>query len=180
MRNRREMYRTRPVGPFLPANGARNLRLVSKAFTREDDLPETAVATSPRAPAAGEVRYVTPEGMKALRDELASLDPASRRAQALSATLPRLTVQAPRCDGTVGFGCWVTLRDARGVHSIWRIVGPDEADVGRRQLSVASPIARALLGKRAGDTANVELPRGQADLEIVAVGAEPPQRATKL
>lgn len=153
---------------------------MSKAFTREDDLPDPGPATPlPRA-GSGDVRYVTPDGIAALRAELATLDPASRRAQVLSATIPLLTVRAPQCDGTVGFGCWVTLRDDRGVESIWRIVGPDEADVGRRRLSVDSPIARALLGRRAGDSATADLPRGQAELEIVAVGAEPPQGFTKL
>ena len=145
---------------------------MSKAFTREDDLPDATVPAPPRAPK--EVRYVTPEGMKSLGDELQSLDPSSRRAQVLAATLPLLVVQAPRCEGTVAFGCWVTVRDEAGTESVWRIVGPDEADARHRRLSVASPIARALLGKRAGDNATVELPRGQTDLEIVAVAAEAP------
>jgi transcription elongation factor GreB len=144
---------------------------VSKAFTREDDMPEATVPTPPRA--SVDLRYVTPEGMKSLTDELASIDPSSRRAQVLAATLPVLVVQAPRYDGTVGFGCWVTVRDEEGTESTWRIVGPDEADARSRRLSVASPIARALLGKRAGDTAIVELPRGQTELEIASVSAEP-------
>jgi transcription elongation factor GreB len=145
---------------------------MSKAFTREDDLPDPAAVAPLRA--SGEVRSVTAEGMKSLSDELASLDPSSRRAQVLAATLPLLVVQPARCDGTVAFGCWVTVRDEAGTESVWRIVGPDEADARRGRLSVASPIARALLGKRAGDTATVELPRGQADLELVSVAASPP------
>jgi transcription elongation factor GreB len=179
MRNRDALYKTRPVGPFLPACVNRNLRLVSKAFTREDDdLPPAQAATPPQV--STERRYVTAEGLEALRRELASLDPASRRAQVLAATLPLLTVQAPPRDGTVGFGSWVTLRDEQGNEALWRIVGPDEADVRRRQLSATSPMARAVIGKRAGDSATVELPRGQAELEIVAVGAEAPQGFTKL
>jgi transcription elongation factor GreB len=145
---------------------------VSKAFTREDDRPDVSVPTPQRA--WDDVRYVTPEGMKSLAEELASLDPSSRRAQVLGATLPLLVVQSPRCEGAVTFGCWVTVRDEEGTESIWRIVGPDEADARSRRLSVASPIARALLGKRPGETAVVELPRGQSELEIVGVSAEPP------
>ena len=145
---------------------------MSKAFTREDDLAGGIVPTPRRA--SGDIRYVTPEGMRSLTEELASLDPSSRRAQVLAATLPLLVVQAPRCDGTVGFGCWVVVRDEAGTESLWRIVGPDEADARSRRLSVASPIARALLGKRAGDTAIVELPRGHSELEIVGVSAERP------
>jgi transcription elongation factor GreB len=169
-----------PISPsrdwaFLSAAGAGTLGRVSKAFTREDDLPDTPV---PPLRASGEVRYVTPEGMKSLSDELASLDPSSRRGQLLAATLPLLVVKTPPCDGTVAFGCWVTVRDEKGTQSVWRIVGPDEADARARRLSVASPIARALLGKLVGDTATVELPRGTVELDIVGVSAEPPREAT--
>src|SRR5712675_1158417 len=77
---------------------------MSKAFTREDDLVEPpADAPMPRVP-PGETRYVTPEGFRALRRELDLLDPSSRRAKVLSATLPLLTVHAPRCEGRVVFG----------------------------------------------------------------------------
>jgi transcription elongation factor GreB len=146
---------------------------VSKAFTREDDDLAGAPPATPRP--AGGVRPVTPEGMRELADELASLDPSSRRAQVLAATLPLLSVHDPRCDdGAAAFGCWVAVRDESGVESVWRIVGPDEADVRRQRLSVTSPLARALLGKRAGDAATVELPRGQTELEIVAVSAAEP------
>jgi transcription elongation factor GreB len=147
---------------------------VSKAFTRENDSPDPAVATPAPRLDPGEVRYVTPEGYRALQDELASLDPSSRRARMLASTLPLLTVHAPRCEGPVAFGCWVSLRDDSGEEAIWRIVGPDEADVRRRYLSVTSPLARALLGKVAGETLTVELPRGQADFEVLQVGAAPP------
>jgi transcription elongation factor GreB len=157
---------------FLSATVARTLHGVSKAFTREDDIPDVVVPASPRPSA--EPRYVTPEGMKSLSDELASLEPSSRRAQLLAATLPLLVVKAPPCDGTAAFGCWVTVRDEAGTQSVWRIVGPDEADARDGRLSAASPIARALLGKRAGETVVVELPRGQAEFEIVDVSAEPP------
>ena len=66
---------------------------MSKAFTSED-IPVPDI--QPEAPrlAPGEVRYVTPEGHRALHDELAALPPSSRRAQALAAILPQLTVHA--------------------------------------------------------------------------------------
>jgi transcription elongation factor GreB len=149
---------------------------VSKAFTREDDGPEAA--TAPAAPrlAPGEMRYATPEGYRALQDELARLDPSSRRAQLLAATLPAITVHAPRCEGRVVFGCWVSLRDRSGQETVWRIVGPDEADAKEHRLSVASPLARELLGKEAGDAVALELPRGSAEFEVLSVSPEPPSR----
>lgn len=145
---------------------------MSKAFTREDD----AVEAAPEAPvptlAPGEARYVTPEGFRALQRELELQDPSSRRAKVLSATLPLLTMHAPRCEGSAVFGCWVVLRDESGAKTSWRIVGPDEADAKERRLSVASPLARELLGKQAGDSVSIELPRGTAEFEIVAVSAD--------
>jgi transcription elongation factor GreB len=149
---------------------------VSKAFTREDDLVE-APADVPALPVQqGETRYVTPEGFRALQRELDLLDAGSRRAKILAATLPLLTVHAPRCEGRAVFGCWVVLRDESGGETSWRLVGPDEADARERRLSVASPLARELLGKQAGESVSVELPKGAAEFDIVAVLANEPGR----
>jgi len=146
---------------------------VSKAFTREDDAPEPPASAPAPHLEPGEVRYITPEGQRALQRELALLDPASRRAQTLAATLPLLTVHAPKCEGRAVFGCYVVLRDETGKETEWRIVGPDEADARDRRLSVASPLARELLGKEPGDTVTLELPRGTMELDVVAVASEP-------
>jgi transcription elongation factor GreB len=146
---------------------------MSKAFTREDDVPELPASAPAPHLQPGEIRYVTPEGQLALQRELASLDSASRRAQTLAATLPLLTVHAPKCEGTAVFGCYVVLRDETGKETEWRIVGPDEADAKERRLSVASPLARELLGKAAGDTVSLELPRGTMELAVVAVTSRP-------
>src|SRR5204862_6962716 len=105
----------------------------------------------------------------ALQEELAGLDPASRRAQVLATTLPSLTVHAPRCEGRVVFGCSVTLRGSDGTETAWRMVGPDEADAKAHKLSVASPLARELLGKEAGESVSLDLPRGVAEYDIVRV-----------
>jgi transcription elongation factor GreB len=53
-------------------------------------------------------------------------------------------------------------------------VGVDEADAERGWISWVSPIAKALLGKSAGETAVVTLPAGERELEIVDVGYEAP------
>ena len=82
-------------------------------------------------------------------------------------------MHAPRCEGTAVFGCYVVLRDETGKETEWRIVGPDEADAKERRLSVASPLARELLGKAPGDTVSLELPRGTMELAVVAVASEP-------
>lgn len=122
----------------------------------------------------GEVRYVTKAGYQALQAELVQVGAQSRRGQVLSTLLPLLTVHEPRCQGRAVFGCWVELQDEDGKRAVWRLVGPDESNVRERKLSISSPLARALLGKEAGDAVTVELPRGAVELELLWVGAQPP------
>jgi len=51
----------------------------------------------------------------------------------------------------------------------YQIVGDDEADIKAGKISVNSPIARALIGKHAGDTAEVQAPAGVREYEVLAV-----------
>jgi transcription elongation factor GreA len=70
----------------------------------------------------------------------------------------------------VVFGATVDLVDEdTGEELSYRIVGEDEADIKAGLLSINSPIARALLGKREGDVVVVEIPAGSRSLEIVKV-----------
>ena len=59
------------------------------------------------------------------------------------------------------FGAWVTLEDESGDERQWRIVGPDEFDLSLGKLSMDSPLARALLGKRLDDEIHVHSPSGE-------------------
>ena len=59
------------------------------------------------------------------------------------------------------FGAWVTLEDEAGEEYHWRIVGPDEFDLGAGKLSMDSPMARALMGKGLDDEIQVSTPSGQ-------------------
>ena len=73
-------------------------------------------------------------------------------------------------DGRVVFGATVEIEDAdSGESRTWQIVGDDEADIKHRKISINSPIARALIGKSAGDVAEVAAPGGTRHYEIVAV-----------
>ncbi|MDQ2963410.1 MAG: transcription elongation factor GreA [Pseudomonadota bacterium] len=72
--------------------------------------------------------------------------------------------------GRVVFGATVDLVDlASGDEVSYQIVGDDEADIKAGKISVSSPIARALIGKHADDTAEVEAPSGVRKYEVVAV-----------
>ncbi|MBI1989658.1 MAG: transcription elongation factor GreA [Betaproteobacteria bacterium] len=73
-------------------------------------------------------------------------------------------------DGRCVFGATVELEDmANGEVVTYQIVGDDEADIKQRKISIGSPIARALIGKAAGDVAEVMAPGGVREYEILDV-----------
>jgi transcription elongation factor GreA len=72
--------------------------------------------------------------------------------------------------GKVVFGSTVELEDEKTGEAVkYQIVGEDEADLKLGLINVSSPIARALIGKEEGDTAEVQAPGGVKRYEIVAV-----------
>lgn len=72
--------------------------------------------------------------------------------------------------GRVVFGSTVELEDVSTGESVtYQIVGEDEADLKLGLINVSSPIARALIGKEEGDTAEVQAPGGIKRYEIVSV-----------
>ncbi len=73
-------------------------------------------------------------------------------------------------DGRCVFGATVELEDMdSGQVVTYQIVGDDEADIKDGKISISSPIARALIGKYAGDIAEVQAPGGVRELEILDV-----------
>lgn len=76
-------------------------------------------------------------------------------------------------DGRCVFGATVEIEDQdSGDIATYQIVGEDEADIKNAKLSVASPMARALIGKYAGDIAQVQAPGGIREYEIIDVRYE--------
>ena len=72
--------------------------------------------------------------------------------------------------GKVVFGSTVDLEDEHtGTQVTYQIVGDDEADLKQGLISISSPIARALIGREAGDVADVQAPGGVKSYEIVEV-----------
>lgn len=73
-------------------------------------------------------------------------------------------------DGRVVFGATVDLEDEdNGAKVTYQIVGDDEADLKQGLISISSPIARAMIGRSAGDVADVRAPGGVKRYEIVEV-----------
>jgi transcription elongation factor GreA len=76
-------------------------------------------------------------------------------------------------DGRCVFGATVDLEDQdSGDQATYQIVGEDEADIKAGKVSVSSPMARALIGKYAGDIAQVQAPGGMREYEILDVRYE--------
>lgn len=82
------------------------------------------------------------------------------RVRFLTKRLEHLTIvhQLPEDRSRVFFGAWVTIEDEQGQERQYQLVGPDEFDVSQGQISVDSPLARALLGKQVDDEVSITLP----------------------
>ena len=75
-------------------------------------------------------------------------------------------------EGRVVFGATAEVEEESGEAATWQIVGEDEADIKQGRIFVGSPIARALIGKHAGDAVDVQTPGGLKHYEIVDVRYE--------
>lgn len=95
------------------------------------------------------------------------------RIQELEATLSNAQVIDPStldADGRVVFGATVEIEDLdSGERVSYQIVGDLEADIKANRISVSSPVARAMIGKSAGDEIEVQAPAGVREYEILEV-----------
>jgi transcription elongation factor GreB len=171
---------------------------MSKAFTRESDADAEDAHALPRPSLPPGVKnYITPDGAQRLRDEFAELSERKRlladstpgaedsgsappspehrkieaRIRQLQQTIDSLVVTEPPATGrdVVRFGAAVTVRDAKNEEIIYHIVGIDETDFDRGRISWLSPLAKQLLGRRAGDKVRLKVPSGDEELQITAI-----------
>ena len=184
---------------------------MSKAFTREDDLPEDEFDSeddaNPIPP--GSKNYLTPHGWRRMRDELtwlvkterpevtgvvswaaklgdrsenADYQYGKRRLREIDRRIRYLTKRLEAAEvvdpatreetDQVFFGATVAYRTSRGEEHTVRIVGIDETDPAHHYVSWISPIARALIKARDGDTVKLHTPGGEEELEILDVRYE--------
>jgi transcription elongation factor GreA len=135
---------------------------MSKAFTK-DDAPDAP----PPAARTGKTRF-TAKGLAHLETrQLKNADALLTRAYVEPAVEP--------FTGAARFGSAVTVRNAEGVTLTYVLVGPEEVPAWPKgaglpvAVAIDSPIGAGLVGKRAGDTAELELPRGALELEVLSV-----------
>ncbi len=183
---RAEKFRLRPTRTRIVHSKKRGrIPGVSRAFIKEDDSVGSAPIVAPRAPLPEHVpNYVTERGLRLLDAELAALRAAPESEEAGGQRALRLTeLEARRASAVlveaasqpqdeVRFGATVKVRGETQEERTFRIVGVDEADAAVGRIAFTAPLARALLGKRTGDAATVRAPRGEEELEIVAIHYE--------
>lgn len=158
---------------------------MSVAFTKESDS-EAVAADLPDRPVSAHPNLVTPDGLAQIEGELAVAQAAYNAAQAGAGiaadrtAMARATrdlrywsarrasaqlIEPQPADGTARFGASVTIERDDGTSATYRIVGEDEADPAAGSVSYVSPLARALTGKRVGETGVV----AGREVELIAV-----------
>ncbi len=164
------MHRAPETAPsnYITPEGARRLRSELDWLWREE-RPRVTQAVS-EAAAQGDrsenADYIY--GKRRLRE-------IDRRIRHLTLRLDAVKVVSapPTHTDRVFFGAWVLLENEAGDEIGYRIVGPDEFDVARGDVSMDSPMGRALLGKRAGDEVIVHRPAGPAVFTILDISYRP-------
>jgi transcription elongation factor GreB len=164
---------------------------MSKAFTREsdDDVEDQPARSYGAELPEGARNYATPAGAARQKDELdrlthverpallaagdtRALHELDRRLAFLRRRIEALEIVDPASQppGVALFGATVVVEDEDGKERRYRIVGVDEVDPPRGDVSWVSPLAKALLGARVGDVVTVRSPRGDEELEVMAIG----------
>jgi transcription elongation factor GreB len=163
---------------------------MSRGFVKEDDL-EHAGTDLPERPVSSHPNYVTPEGLKQLEDNANALDKerstltalkddesakqrlaiVDRDLRYLSARLEQaILVEPANQDQTTAlFGATVKVEDEEENLLQFHIVGEDEADIALHKVSYVSPIAKALIGRKVGDSVTWQRPAGLLQLEIIEI-----------
>lgn len=159
---------------------------MSVAFTKEESAETASETLLPDRPISPHPNLVTEKGLQALQTQLAQAREAYEAAQAIedvnekrrqSAVPLRDTrylterlrtaqlVPDPASTDVVAFGSTVTFSRTDGRVQTYRIVGEDEADPKAGSISFVAPVARALMGKAAGDVVG----SGTQEIEILSI-----------
>lgn len=163
---------------------------MSRGFVKEDDL-EHAGTDLPERPISPHPNYVTPHGFKQLQQQANELeqerlplvtrkeDPVAQQRLAMidrdlryvQARIESAIVvdSSAQPVGTVLFGANVEVEDEHGDSHSFMIVGEDEADISSNRVSWVSPLAKALIGQKVGDSVVWHRPVGDLELEIIAI-----------
>ena len=162
---------------------------MSRGFVKEDDL-ELAGTDLPERPISTLPNYVTAIGLQQLEQNAKALSAErlslvnqkdnqvamqklaviERDLRYVSARLETAILSAPPSSNEIVlFGATVTVEDETGEPHVFTIVGDDEADIKLNKVSWGSPIAKALIRQKVGDTVVWSRPAGNITLEITKI-----------
>lgn len=163
---------------------------MSRAFVKETDL-EHAGTDLPERPQSEHPNYVTPAGLAQLERQATQLesewlrlnpqkdDPVVRQQLAVidrdlryfQGRLERAILVNPvdQEQDVILFGAVVEVEDEEGESHVFEIVGEDEADAHSNKVSWVSPLARALIGQKIGDSVVWRRPAGDLALDVTAI-----------
>jgi transcription elongation GreA/GreB family factor len=164
---------------------------MSRAFVKDSD-DDLAAGELPERPLSAHPNYVTPQGLVELQSRLRELQEsheqlapqaqddsdAKQKLRVVERDLRYFNAQLERAivvdlhgqpRDEVHFGATVAILDESGKRHRFTIVGDDEGDVTAGKVSWASPLAKAMIGARVGDTVTWRRPAGDADVEIVEI-----------
>jgi transcription elongation GreA/GreB family factor len=164
---------------------------MSRAFVKESD-DDLAAGELPERPLPEHVNYVTPKGLELLQTRVRELTlrhetlkrqseedsearqklrETDRDLRYFNAQLDRATLvdTANQPRDRVHFGAIVKIEDKEGNEQEFSLVGDDEADVSSGRISWASPLARAMIGSKVGDTVVWRRPAGETEVYIVDI-----------
>lgn len=154
----------KPGSPYITAEGASRLREEVQYLWRKlrPEVVKALTAAAAEGDRSENAEYIY------RKKQLGEID---RRVRYLSKRIDIMQiVDRPPADVTVvRFGAWVTLNSSIDGEVDYRIVGVDETEAQKGFISIDSPVARALLGKKTGDTMDVELPECTVSFEIIAI-----------
>jgi transcription elongation factor GreA len=150
----------------MTARGAEQLRVELKRL-KSEDRPRVIKAIA-EARSHGDLSENAE--YHAAREQQGFIEGRIREIEARLAAAEIIDVATLNAGGKVVFGTTVELEDQDdGSKVTYQIVGEDEADIRAGRISIGSPIARALIGRSAGDVVDVAAPGRRRSYEIVAV-----------
>jgi len=164
---------------------------MSRAFVKESD-DDLSAGELPERPLPPHANYVTARGLELLQARVRELserhEQLKREAPDISESKQKLreverdlryfrsqleratvvdTADQPREE--VHFGAMVKIEDEEGNAQTFTLVGDDEADVAQGRISWASPLARAMIGAKIGDSVVWRRPAGEAEVTIIDI-----------
>jgi transcription elongation factor GreB len=149
--------------------GAKNYSTPRGAEKLRAELAELQRVQRPRLMASvGQIGGSDKGELAAARRRLREMD---RRIEYLSRMCSNLEVIDPAAQKSdkVIFGATVGVREAGGAQRTYRIVGVDEAEPEAGSISWLSPVARALVARKVGETVTLKLPAGETQLTITSI-----------